>query len=259
MNQERLHLEWDTYTDHLREILHDMRNSNELTDVTLICEDKKQFKAHRNILSACSPVFKSIICDYLSTNPIIYLRGIQSCELESILQFIYLGKATFYRERINEFLQVAKILEIKEIDKSMSSDMDNNDVEHFNVETELICKSEDVVLNTDEEEIGEQSNNSEQYSQILESKEKKYKCGQCDRQYSHKSDLGKHIKTAHEGVNYPCLECSYKATSSSAISQHKKSVHEGSKYPCNLCDKEYSSPSSLQFHKKNIHQKLWSV
>merc|ERR1712029_519328 len=119
MSQEKFDLTWQTYTDHLREMLNDMMTSNELTDVTLISEDRKKFKAHKVVLSACSSVFKSIISDNFLSSPIIYLRGIQSFEIESILQFIYLGEATFYQERMNEFINVARSLEIKEISKDI--------------------------------------------------------------------------------------------------------------------------------------------
>ena len=63
MNQEKYNLNWHTYSDHLKEMLHEMMKSNELTDVTLVCDDKRQFKAHKIVLSACSSVFKSIIND----------------------------------------------------------------------------------------------------------------------------------------------------------------------------------------------------
>merc|ERR1719378_802774 len=104
-------------------MLHDMMSSNEMTDVTLVSEDKKQFKVHKVVLSASSPVFKSIISDNILSSPIIYLKGIQSMEIESILQFLYLGQATFYQERMNEFLTVAKSLEIKEISKDVGYDV----------------------------------------------------------------------------------------------------------------------------------------
>ena len=70
MNQEKYNLNWLTYTDHLREMLHEMMKSNDLTDVTLLCDDKRKFKAHKIVLSACSSVFKSIINDlpYSSVN-----------------------------------------------------------------------------------------------------------------------------------------------------------------------------------------------
>merc|ERR1712126_757327 len=103
-------------------MLHEMMKSNELTDVTLVCDDKKQFKAHKNVLSACSSVFKSIINDLPQNNSVIYLRGIQHQEVETILEFMYLGVATFYQERTNEFLNVAKNLEIKEISKDVEFD-----------------------------------------------------------------------------------------------------------------------------------------
>ena len=47
MNQEKYNLKWYTYSDNLREMLHEMMKSNELTDVTLVCDDKRQFKAHK--------------------------------------------------------------------------------------------------------------------------------------------------------------------------------------------------------------------
>ena len=118
MYQEKFDIRWHTYSDHLKDMLHNMMSSNDLTDVTLVSEDKKHFKAHRVVLSASSSVFKSIISDHILSSPIIYLRGIQSFEIDSILQFIYLGEATIYQERMNEFLSTAKSLEIKEIEQN---------------------------------------------------------------------------------------------------------------------------------------------
>ena len=80
-----------------------------------VSDDQTQFKAHKIVLSACSPVFKKIINSNHSQHPLIYLRGIQSYELESILQFMYLGEGRFYHERMREFIKVAQDLEVKEI------------------------------------------------------------------------------------------------------------------------------------------------
>ena len=61
MNSEKYNLKWHTYTDHLQEMFHEMMRSEELADVTLICDDMTQFKTHKMVLSACSEVFKDII------------------------------------------------------------------------------------------------------------------------------------------------------------------------------------------------------
>merc|ERR1712243_183454 len=107
-----------------------MMTSNEMTDITLVSEDRKSFKAHKIILSACSPVFKSIINDGALSNPTVFLRGIHSNEIVSIPQFIYLGQASFYQERMNEFLNVATSLEIKEICEGIEIKMENQEFQN---------------------------------------------------------------------------------------------------------------------------------
>ena len=57
MHQEKYTLTWNAYSDHLRNMMKEMLN-DDFTDVTLVCEDRKYIRAHKNILSACSPVFK---------------------------------------------------------------------------------------------------------------------------------------------------------------------------------------------------------
>ena len=91
MNEESITLTWYTYADHFREMLKNISVSNESTDVTLVSEDKKHFKAHKIVLSASSPVLESIISDSTASSLNIFFQGIQSLVLESILQFVYLG------------------------------------------------------------------------------------------------------------------------------------------------------------------------
>ena len=77
-HQEKYTLQWHSYSDHLRGALSQMMISSEFSDVTLVTDDKQQIKAHRNILSAASPVFKSIFqMDSNNANQVIFLMGIQ--------------------------------------------------------------------------------------------------------------------------------------------------------------------------------------
>ena len=94
MDQEKYTLIWHTYPEHLSGMMKDMLTTQDFADVTLVCDDKKSIMAHKNILSACSPVFKDILqLPTQSNHPVIYLMGIQFSEIESILQFMYLGEA----------------------------------------------------------------------------------------------------------------------------------------------------------------------
>lgn len=53
-------LRWDEFTSHFTSEFGSLRNDEQFVDVTLCCDD--QFiKAHKVILSACSPYFKKIL------------------------------------------------------------------------------------------------------------------------------------------------------------------------------------------------------
>ena len=106
MDKKKYSLLWHTYSDHLRSMMKDLMVNEDFSDVTLVTEDKKCIKTNFNILSSCSPFFKDIFWKERNSSPIIYLRGVQYSEMKSILQFIYLGEATFDAERMDEFLTV---------------------------------------------------------------------------------------------------------------------------------------------------------
>jgi len=122
---EQFNLNWHTFDDHLKEMMQNLMHTHESTDVTLVYEDKIKFKAHQFVLKASSRVFHSIINDLPQKEPVIYLRGILSHEMKSILQFIYLGQAKVYQDRMKEFLCVVKSLQIKEIRNGVGNDATN--------------------------------------------------------------------------------------------------------------------------------------
>merc|ERR1712150_254948 len=105
---EKHTLNWHTFSEHLQVMFKDLYQEGRHTDVTLVSDDQTQFKAHKIVLSACSPVFKKIIDSNPSQHPLIYLRGVLSYEVESILQFMYLGEGRFYHERMGEIIKVAQ-------------------------------------------------------------------------------------------------------------------------------------------------------
>ena len=115
MKVETFDVKWHTFTDHVKNMLHKIRSTGLFTDVTFICDDQKELKAHMNIVGACSPVLKNIFNLLKGNNPTIYLKGIKHAEMESILEFMYLGEAKILSERVNDFLTVAKELEIEEL------------------------------------------------------------------------------------------------------------------------------------------------
>ena len=92
---------------------------------------------HTNLFfSGCSPIFQAIIDDLPDKeNSSIYLWGVETQEMKSILQFMYLGKSTFYQNRMSDFLSVARSLKIKENSRDTLRGQDNKKNNHQNIET----------------------------------------------------------------------------------------------------------------------------
>ena len=91
-------------------------DTGESSDVTLVCDDQVKFKAHKLILKSCSPVFESILNETKNESmSVVYFRGVNQLELKPILNVIYSGEASFYQERMKDFLKIGKDLQINQI------------------------------------------------------------------------------------------------------------------------------------------------
>ena len=53
----------------------------------------------------------------------------------------------------------------------------------------------------------------------------KYPCDQCDKQFTGKGYLKKHIQSQHKGIKYPCGLCDKELTSKDHLNTHVKSIH----------------------------------
>ena len=58
---EKYTFNWNTFADHLQLMFKDLYEEGRNSDVTLVELSQTQFKVHKIVLSACSPVFKKII------------------------------------------------------------------------------------------------------------------------------------------------------------------------------------------------------
>ena len=56
MDQEKFNLSWYKFSDHFEQMMLTLMHSEAFTDVTLVCDDKTKFKAHKFILSACNDI-----------------------------------------------------------------------------------------------------------------------------------------------------------------------------------------------------------
>ena len=270
MQEENYKLTWHTYSNHLRDMMEAMMINDNFADVTLVTDDRKKIKAHRNILSACSSVFKDILeIDPQNNHPLIYLKGIQYTEMESILQFIYLGEARFYEGRMIEFLDAAKNLSIRELGKSVGDGesflqkvLDTNKMIYEPNDNppgfqELIDGEEEHRKihgggNQCDQQFTQQSNLKTNIQS--QHRDEKYACDQCDYQATQQSSLTTHIQSKHECVKYTCDQCDYQATKQATLKSHIQSKHKGAKYACDHCQATLQGNRNLSRHIKGKHE-----
>ena len=117
MSRETFNVTWDDYPAHLKIMMETFLATDSFTDVTIVCDDQKKIKSHRNVLSASSSVLENLLVveesNQLSRSSVLYLKGIHSEDMKSVLQFIHTGVSVVTTERIDSFIDVAKNLKIK--------------------------------------------------------------------------------------------------------------------------------------------------
>ena len=110
---EKLCLQWNDFKDNVSSSFRELREDEDLTDVTLACEDGKKVEAHKVILAASSPFFMNILKKNKHNHPLIYMRGLKSEDLLAIMDFLYFGEANVLQENLDSFLALAEELKLK--------------------------------------------------------------------------------------------------------------------------------------------------
>ncbi|KAK8776090.1 hypothetical protein V5799_030551 [Amblyomma americanum] len=87
--------------------------SNEaLVDVTLACEGQS-LKAHKMVLSACSPFLQALFVENPCKHPIVILKDMRYMELKAIVDFMYRGEVNVSQDHLTALLKAADTLKVK--------------------------------------------------------------------------------------------------------------------------------------------------
>jgi len=109
-------LAWNDFQKTVSKSFGLLRNEDDLCDVTLVSDDLVFVGAHKVILSASSQFFKSLLKNVKSNpNPLLYLGGVTSKNLNYCLDYIYHGEVHILHDDIDELLIQAKKLQLEGI------------------------------------------------------------------------------------------------------------------------------------------------
>lgn len=144
-NPQQYCLRWNNYTSNLTNVFDQLLHNESFVDVTLAC-DGKSIKAHKMVLSACSPYFQSLFFENPCQHPIVILRDVKWSELKSVVEFMYKGEINLAQDEIGPLLNVAEMLKIRGL-ADVKGDHDAIKLEHSSSLPEIIPVAKQQKLN----------------------------------------------------------------------------------------------------------------
>jgi len=123
-SSEKFCLRWNDFESNISKAFREIREEKDFFDVTLTCDDD-QISAHKVILSACSPFFRSVLKRNKHEHPLLYLKGVKYSDLVAVLNFMYHGEVNVAQEDLNTFLAVAEDLKVKGLTQSSENSNSN--------------------------------------------------------------------------------------------------------------------------------------
>lgn len=112
MATQRFCLRWNNHQSNMLSVFDQLLHAETFTDVTLAV-DGQLLKAHKMVLSACSPYFQALFVNHQEKHPIVILKDVPYADMKSLLDFMYRGEVSVDQERLTAFLKVAESLRIK--------------------------------------------------------------------------------------------------------------------------------------------------
>ncbi|XP_058451155.1 modifier of mdg4-like isoform X21 [Malaya genurostris] len=112
-DDEQFSLCWNNFNTNLSAGFHESLIRGDLVDVTLAAEGQL-VKAHRLILSVCSPYFRKMFTQMpANQHAFIFLKDVSHSALKDLIQFMYCGEVNVKQDALPAFISTAEALQIK--------------------------------------------------------------------------------------------------------------------------------------------------
>lgn len=111
-SQQLFCLRWSNHQSNMLSVFDQLLQSEALVDVTLACEGLS-LRAHKVVLSACSPYFQSLFIENPCKHPIVILKDIKFTDMKALVDFMYKGEVNVTQEQLSALLKTAETLKVK--------------------------------------------------------------------------------------------------------------------------------------------------
>ncbi|XP_047503766.1 protein bric-a-brac 1 isoform X3 [Pieris napi] len=105
-------LRWNNHQSTLVSVFDTLLEKGIHVDCTLAAEGQT-LKAHKVVLSACSPYFENVLSQQFDKHPIIILKDVKYAELRAMMDYMYRGEVNISQDQLAALLKAAESLQIK--------------------------------------------------------------------------------------------------------------------------------------------------
>lgn len=112
MAQSHYSLRWNNHQSHILSAFDALLQAETLVDVTLVCAETS-VRAHKVVLSACSPFFQRIFSENPCKHPVIVLKDFSGWEVQAIVDFMYKGEISVVQEQLQSLIKAAESLQVR--------------------------------------------------------------------------------------------------------------------------------------------------
>uniref|UniRef100_A0A2R5L4A7 BTB domain-containing protein n=1 Tax=Ornithodoros turicata TaxID=34597 RepID=A0A2R5L4A7_9ACAR len=112
MGSQQFCLKWNNHQSNMLTVFEQLLSNEALVDVTLACEGLS-LKAHKMVLSACSPFFQALFVENPCKHPIVILKDMRYVDLKAIVEFMYRGEVNVSQDQLSALLKTAETLKVK--------------------------------------------------------------------------------------------------------------------------------------------------
>ena len=260
----------DNHSKFRTKVLKNLYEDDNFTDVTLACEDGHQLKAHRAVLSTCSPFFQNILKKNQSNNMVLYLSGTNYKDLSSILKFVYLGECDVPMNEVDNFLFTAKCLKVDDLQEVKGTNKQNLIEKSISVNS--LFEKNISINNLSETSINSLFEKSAKQSFVPVKTSKKEQASNHNKKFQVKelkktfldnvevAVIKEKVKDTNEDeafVGIMCNECDHKSPDYPSLKKHKFNIHNNKMQELNKKIAEaHSDKSSIQATIENLEPKI---
>ncbi|XP_034941579.1 protein jim lovell [Chelonus insularis] len=110
--QSHYSLRWNNHQTHILQAFEALLHAEIFVDVTLVCSESS-LRAHKVVLSACSPFFERIFAEHPCKHPVIVLKDFSGREVAALIDFMYRGEVRVGREELPGLMRAAESLQVR--------------------------------------------------------------------------------------------------------------------------------------------------